>query len=236
MKSRIKPALSVFTVALVTGLLFAPLPVQAAVQAQPASQEPVFRPALLGQPFPPLSLPSYDGPQVDLKSFGGKNVVLIVPRVYAGEGRWCTICNYQYAEAVDADKTADFRAKNNAEIVFLFPFDRKVASEFLALTPSQLEKIKGWKNPAEPDKLDEQGKQRLARMRTLFSKDLAMAEGEVPTPFPVLLDPERLVTKALGVFAAEWGGSKADQGIPAVFILDAAGVLREIPSAYVRPE
>jgi len=206
------------------GLLIFGTVVPASPQAQPASQEPVMRPALLGQPFPDLSLSSYEGGQVDLKSYRGKNIVLIVPRVYAGEGRWCTICNYQYAEAAAA--ATALRAEHNAEIMFLFPFGRDVVSEFLAVTPSQLEKIKGWKNPAEPEKLDEQGKQRLARMRSLFPRDLSMKEGETPTPFPILLDPERQASKTLGVFASEWGGSKGDQGIPTAYILDGSGILR----------
>jgi peroxiredoxin len=205
-------------------LLFLGTAVPAAPQAQPVSQEPVMRPAMLGQPFPPLSLSSYEGAQVDLKNYRGKNVVLIVPRVYAGEGRWCTICSYQYAEA--AAETASFRAEFNAEIVFLFPFGRDVVSEFLAVTPSQLEKIKGWKNPPEPDKLDEQGRQRLARMRALFPRDMSMKEAAAPAPFPILLDPDRQTSKTLGVFSSEWGGSKGDQGIPAVFILDGSGILR----------
>lgn len=206
-----------------SGTLSAGTAAQAATQ--PAGpQEPVLRPALLGQPFPALSLPSFQGGQCDLSGLRGKKVVLVVPRVYAGEGRWCTICNYQYAEAAAA--AAAFRTEHNAEILFLFPFDRDVVSEFLSLTPSQLEKIKGWKNPSEPEKLDEQGRQRLERMRSLFPKDLSMKEGEVPTPFPLLLDPERRISKTLGVFASEWGGSKGDQGVPAVFILDGEGILR----------
>ncbi len=129
---------------------------------------------------------------------------------------------------VDAEQRSDFRRKHNAEIVFLFPFGREVVAEFLAMTPSQLEKIKGWKNPAEPEKLDEQGRQRLERMRALFPKDLSLEEGKTPTPFPILLDAERQVTKTLGVFAAEWTGSKGDQGIPSVFVLDPEGRLKFI--------
>ncbi|MBM3296006.1 MAG: redoxin domain-containing protein [Candidatus Aminicenantes bacterium] len=225
MKVKIVLALSLWLAFSAWGMFLPGSGEQASEQSQPpAKSEPVLRPALLGLPFPPLVLPSTQGDTIDLKNLKGKKVVLIVPRVYAGEGRWCTICNYQYAEAAAA--ASAFRTEHNAEILFLFPFDRDVVSEFLSLTPSQLEKIRGWKNPAEPEKLDEQGRQRLERMRSLFPKDLSMKEGEVPTPFPLLLDPERRISKTLGVFASEWGGSKGDQGVPAVFILDGEGILR----------
>jgi len=163
---------------------------------------------------------------LELASLKGKNVIIIVPRVYAAEGRWCTICNYQYADAVETEKTSCLRQKFNAEILFLFPFDRNVVTDFLAVTPAQLEKIKGWKYPAEPDKLDAQGQERMERMRKFFPKDLSLKEDEVPRPFPILLDSERSVTKPLGVFATEWTGSKTAQGIPTVFILDKDGLLR----------
>ncbi len=216
-----------FILFLAAGVLFGQAQPQPQPQPQaPAPQEPVFRPAILDQPFPALALPTFEGGPLELASLKGKNVIIIVPRVYAAEGRWCTICNYQYADTLDTEKTAGLRQKFNAEILFLFPFDKNVVAEFLAVTPAQLEKIKEWKNPAEPDKLDSQGKERMERMGKLFPKDLSLKEGEVPRPFPILIDADRLVTKSLGVFATEWTGSKTAQGIPSVFILDKEGVLR----------
>jgi peroxiredoxin len=213
-----------FLLLLAGGLL--PGQAQTPAQSQAQGQEPAFRPAILEQAFPAFSLPTYDGGQFELSSLKGKNVIIIVPRVYAAEGRWCTICNYQYADAVETEKIAGLRHKFNAEILFLFPFDRNVVAEFLAITPAQLEKIKGWKYPADPDKLDAQGKERMERMRKFFPKDLSLKEGEVPHPFPLLLDADRSVTRPLGVFATEWSGSQTAQGIPTVFILDKDGRLR----------
>jgi len=216
-----------FILLLAAGIMLGQTQPQPQPQPQtPAPQEPVFRPALLEQPFPAFSLPAFDGGQLELSSLKGKNVIIIVPRVYAAEGRWCTICNYQYADAVEMEKTSGLRQKFNAEILFLFPFDKNVVTEFLAVIPAQLEKIKGWKYPAEPDKLDRQGQERMERRKKFFPKDLSLKEGEVPRPFPLLLDAERLVTKPLGVFATEWTGSKTAQGIPTVFILDKDGLLR----------
>jgi peroxiredoxin len=213
--------------ALAAGILAGQAQTQAQTQPQtPVSQEPALRPALLEQPFPDFSLPTYQGGSLTLSSLRGKNVVLIISRVYAGEGRYCTICDYKYAEAVEVEKKAKLREKYNAEVLFLFAFSREEVAKWLAALPTQLEKIKNRKNPPEPEKLDQQGKERMERMRKFFPLDLSLKEGEIPLPFPLLLDADRKLSKTLGVFATEWSGSKADQGIPSVFILDKNGVLQ----------
>ena len=56
--------------------------------------------------------------------------------------------------------------------------------------------------------------------------DLSAEKGKVEKPFPILLDAERTVTGPLGLFATEWAGAKAEQGVPAVFVLDAEGIVR----------
>ncbi|MGB9006120.1 MAG: redoxin domain-containing protein [Candidatus Aminicenantales bacterium] len=216
-----------FILLLAAGFMLGQTQPQSQTQPQtPASQELAFRPALLEQPFPDFSLPTYQDGSLTLSSLRGKNVVLIISRVYAGEGRYCTICDYKYAEAVEVEKKAKLREKYNAEVLFLFAFSREEVAKWLAALPAQLEKIKNGKNPPEPEKLDQQGKERMERMRKFFPLDLSLKEGEVPLPFPLLLDADRKLSKTLGVFATEWSGSKVDQGIPSVFILDKNGVLQ----------
>jgi len=114
------------------------------------SQQSEIRPATVGQPMPDFSLPAYQGGEVTLSSLKGKNVLLIFPRGFAREARWCHIDNYRYADE----------------------------------------------------------------------------KGEVPTPFPILIDGERHVSSGLGIFATEWSGSKADQCISSVFIVDKKGILQ----------
>jgi peroxiredoxin len=48
----------------------------------------------------------------------------------------------------------------------------------------------------------------------------------VPTPFPILIDAERKLSKGLGIFSTEWSGSKVDQNIPSVYIIDKNGMLK----------
>jgi alkyl hydroperoxide reductase subunit AhpC len=51
-------------------------------------------------------------------------------------------------------------------------------------------------------------------------------KGKVPTPFPILIDAERTVTKGLGIFTMEWSGRKIEQNIPTVLILDKNGTVQ----------
>jgi peroxiredoxin len=183
-----------------------------------------IRPVTVGQPMPSFSLPTFQGGTFDLSGLKGKNVLLIFPRGFAAEGRWCTIDNYKYAEIVDLEKTSEIRKKYNLEIVFVFPYAKDVVAQWVDANPEQLVKIKDWKNPADPSKLDDTGKARMQRWRTSYPKDFGMEKGKVPLPFPILIDADRKVSKGLGLFATEWGGSKVDQNITSVFIVDKQGI------------
>ena len=63
-------------------------------------------------------------------------------------------------------------------------------------------------------------------MRKLFPKKYMYKKGKVPTPFPILVDGERTVSKGLGIFSTDWNGSKIEQNIPTVFILDKKGTVQ----------
>ncbi len=216
MKAKLLPIFIFF--ALLSGLGLAP-----DLRAQAAAPE--FKPAIIEQPMADFSLPTYQGGELSLSSLKGKNVVIIVPRFWADVGYYCTICDYQYMDIVETDQARQFRQKHNAEIVFLFPFGKEDVGKWLEALPAQLEKIKVGKNPPDLTKLDEKGKTRMERWRKLFPKDFSLKPDAVPTPFPIMLDADRKITKPLGVFATEWNGSKVDQGIPSVFIINAKGVL-----------
>jgi peroxiredoxin len=202
----------VVSLALFSGLIF--------------SQQTGIRPVTVGQPMPDFTLPTYQGGEVTLSSLKGKNVILIFPRGLAGEAHWCHIDNYRYAELMDIEKQKKIRKKYNAEILYVLPYSQDVVKEWVESNPEQLEHIEDWKNPEEPDKLDERGKRRMEFAKKAFPKTYAFKKGEVPTPFPILVDGERKVSKGLGIFATEWSGSKIDQCISSVFIVDKEGILQ----------
>jgi peroxiredoxin len=190
------------------------------------AQEPQVKPVLLGEKMPDFTLPAYQGGEVTLSKLKGKNVMIVFPRGFAAEGRWCTICNYKYGELVDLEKTEHLRQKYNLEILYVFPYGKDTVKQWVDVLPEQMDKIKTWKNPPEPEKLDEKGKARLDMVRKRFPKDLSFEKGNVPVPFPILIDEDRKLTKGLGLFTTDWSGSKAEQLIPSVFVLDKDGVLQ----------
>lgn len=196
-------------------------------QAQASGQaEPRPKPALVGQPMPDFTLPVFQGGTLTLSSLRGKNVLLLFPRGYAAKDYWCTICNYQYVELVELEKARKIRETYNLEVLVVFPYPRDVVKTWLEALPAQMESIRATKNPADPSKLDEAGRRRMEGFRRLFPKDFALEKGEAPAPFPVLVDGERSLSKSLGLFQTEWSGSKIEQNIPSIYIVDAAGVLQ----------
>jgi len=196
---------------------------QAQVQTQP--QQPEMRPALLEQPMPDFTLPAYQGGEVTLSKLRGKNVLIIFSRGYAAPNHWCTICNYRYVELAELEKAQQIRKKYNVEVLFVFPYSRETVKAWLEALPGQLDNIRQTKNPADPSKLDESGKQRMERWRQIFPNDYALKKGETLDPFPVLFDADRALSKRLGLFRTEWSGSKVEQNVPSVFIVDKNGIL-----------
>ncbi len=195
------------------------------------AQQAEIKPVSVGQPMPEFALPDVRGGTLALSSLRGKNVMLIFLRGYAGPDAWCTICHYQYAEILRRELKDAVRKKYGMEVVFVLPYSADVVRKWLDILPAQLEKIKGWKYPADTAALDEAGKKRMERSRMIFPldilpKDIQDASGKTPEPFPVLVDAERTVSKGLGLFMTEWGGSKVDQNVPTTYLIDKAGTVR----------
>jgi peroxiredoxin len=185
--------------------------------------EETLHPAVLGEVLPAFSLPSLQGGSVSLAALRGKNVVLVFPRVQYGDGQWCTICNYGYAELAELDAAEAVRRTTNAEIVFVVPFAREHARRWIDATPDELAKVRAWKNPKAGD---EKALAFAEKVKRRLPLDLDPAQGARGLPLPILLDADHALTSGLGLFRTEWGGVKAEQLVPAVFVLDTAGVVR----------
>jgi alkyl hydroperoxide reductase subunit AhpC len=176
-----------------------------------AAQEAETKPVTVGQPMPDFTLPAYQGGTVTLSALRGKNVMIIFPRGYAAENYWCTICNYKYAELIELERTQEIRKKYNVEVLIVLPYGPELVKAWIDVLPEQLDKIKERKHPADPAKLDDKGKQTMERYRRLFPLDLSVKKGEVPTPFPILIDADRKLSKGLGLFMTEWGQNTVDR-------------------------
>lgn len=180
-----------------------------------------IQPAMLNQPMNNFTLPTYDGKMVSLSDFKGKNVLVVFPRVFAAEGRWCSICNYQYAELMAlAKKAAD---KYNLEFLYVISFSEKTIHNWIDALPDQMVAIEQMKTPKDNT---EQSNRRATFAKNFFVNKYKFTKGEVPTPFPILIDSARTVSKSLGIFTTEWSGSKVEQDIPSLYLLDKNGILK----------
>jgi peroxiredoxin len=178
------------------------------------------------QPMPDFTLPVLQGGEVSLSKLRGKNVLLVFPRGLVGEGSWCHVDNYQYADPAELDKLRSFRQSFNLEVLFVLPYTQALVQQWSDKFADQMQDIENWKNPADPDKLDAQAKTRMDTYRRNFPKKLVYEKGKVPFPFPVLIDADRKLSNGLGLFTTEWGGRKSEQNIPAVYVIDGQGVVR----------
>ncbi len=180
-----------------------------------------IQPAMLDRVMNNFTMPTYDGNTVSLSDFKGKNVLIVFPRGYAAENRWCSICNYQYAQMLELFNKA--KEKFDLQILYIFPYSEEKTHEWFDAFPDQMALIESMKNPKDES---EQSKRRAAFAKSYFTEKYEFKKGEVPAPFPILIDSARTVSKSLGLFMTEWGGSKVDQNIPAVYLLDKNGVLK----------
>ena len=182
-------------------------------------------PVLVGQQMPDFTLPAVQGGNVTLSSLRGKNVLLIFPRGRVGD-HWCQICHYQYAELVELEKQLGLRAKYNLEILFVLPYSEQMVREWVEVFPHQMEVIEGWKYPPEDENLTERRRRWATIAREYFPKHFTYEDGNVPTPFPILVDADRELSQRLLLFTTSWDGSDVEQNIPTIFILDGDGVVR----------
>ncbi len=185
-----------------------------------------IQPVSVLQPMPDFTLPVYQGGEIGLSKLKGKNVLLIFPRGLAGKDHWCHVCNYQYAELAELEINQSVRKKHNLEILFVLPYPEDMVQEWVDKFADQMADIENWKNPAEPEKLDERGKRRMEMIRRYLPKSYTFEKGKVPLPIPILIDADAAVSKGLGLFTTEWGGSQIEQNVPTVYIIDGKGLLR----------
>jgi peroxiredoxin len=195
-------------------------------QAQAPAAAPAVKPVTVLQPMPDFTLSALQGGEVTLSKLRGRNVLLIFPRGLVGENSWCHIDNYQYSDPAEAEKLRSFRKALNLEVIFVLPYGRPLVQEWADKFIDQFKDIEGYRNPPNPASLDAAAKGRMDTYTRLFPKKFVFEGGKVPFPFPILIDADRALSKGLGLFTAEWGGRKAEQNIPTVFIIDSRGAVR----------
>jgi CubicO group peptidase (beta-lactamase class C family)/peroxiredoxin len=193
---------------------------------QAAAPAPDLKPVSVGQALPDFTLPVFQGGEMSMAQLKGRNVLLIFPRGLAGEGHWCHVCNYQYADLAALEQAKSIRKTHNLEVVFVMPYGQEMVQQWVDKFPDQLQDIENWKNPADPSKLDERTRARMPLYKANFPQKYLYEKGKVPLPFPILLDPEHKVSRGLGIFTTEWSGAKIEQNVPTLFVIDGQGVVQ----------
>jgi peroxiredoxin len=195
------------------------------LQEQPASAPAGIEPAVLGRQMPDFTLTSVQGQDVSIAGLRGRNVLIVFPRGRVDD-HWCQVCHYQYAELADLEKRLRLRKKYNLEILFVLPYDRATVEHWVAIFPEQMAVIEKWKNPGDPAKLSPGQKNWMETSRKYFPKKFVFNKEDIPTPFPILIDGERTVSRGLDLFTLAWDNSRVEQNIPAVYLLDRQGKVR----------
>ena len=190
------------------------------------AQTQALRPVTVGSPMPDITLPVYQGGEITLSELRGKNVMMVFPRGRSRPGSWCHICPYQHAELVEYEAETNFRARANLEILFVLPYDQELIAEWIDAYPQLLQDNEDGKNPPDVAALDDAGRARMERYRQIYPKTFSATQGQVPNPFPILVDADHAVSEGLGLFTTDWGGSSAEQNVPTILIIDADGVLQ----------
>jgi peroxiredoxin len=214
MRSTFAVSAVVFSLVLFAGL----------VSVDPADAQDLS-PVTVGSPMPDFTLPAFQGGEVSVSRLRGKNVLLIFPRGRSRADAWCHICNYQHSELVDYELAHGLRQQANLEILFVLPYGRAEVQEWMDVYAQQLQDLEDWKNP-DPATLDDAGRNRMQFARQAFPKIFTVTPERVPGPFPILIDGDRAVSRGLGFFTNEWGGSQAEQNVPAILIIDPEGTLQ----------
>jgi len=185
-----------------------------------------LRPVTVGSTMPDFTLPVFQGGEISISDLRGQNVMIVFPRGLSRPGSWCHICPYQHSELVEYEEQTGWQTRANLKILFVLPYSQEMIGEWVDAYPQLLQDIEDGKNPPNIESLDDAGRARMERQRQIYPNTYMEKKGEVPIPFPILVDADRTVSEGLGYFTTDWSGSNAEQNIPTIMIIDADGTLQ----------
>ncbi len=187
------------------------------------SQEMKVTLPIINEPVSDFQLSDQNGNPVRLSSLKGKNVMLIFPRGMVKKDYWCQICHYQYADLADLEKSKGVKEKYNLEVLFILPYQSDSITNWINIFPKQMDIIDNWKFPKDSLNLSDGAKHWATTTRKLLPKKISYNSGNIETPFQILSDGQRVVSKGFQLYKSE---PDAPQNIPAIMIIDKEGVLR----------
>jgi peroxiredoxin len=181
--------------------------------------------ATAGDPMPDFTLPVYGGGDFNLASYRGKNVLLMFPRGWTGNG-WCAYCPYQYLEFEQLEKKSNIMAKNNLEIAFVMPYSSERIKDWMEKFPDEMQTIEAIKNPQPPFAAGSIQAEYADWAKGNFPIIFDVKKDDPHNVIPVLVDENRTLSRNLKIFTNFWDGVSAEQNIASVFIIDKNGILR----------
>ena len=190
------------------------------------AQTQPLRPVTVGSPMPDFTLPVFQGGEITLSELRGENVMMVFPRGLSRPGSWCHICPYQHAELVEYEVQTSWQSRAKLEILYVLPYSQEMVGEWIDAYPQLLQDNENAKNPPDLASLDDAGRARVERSKQIYPKTFTATKGQVPNPFPILVDADRTISEGLGFFTTDWSGSNAEQNIPTILIIDAEGILQ----------
>ncbi|NNM04755.1 MAG: redoxin domain-containing protein [Gemmatimonadetes bacterium] len=191
-----------------------------------SAQSQPLRPVTVGSQMPDFTLPVFQGGEITFSELRGQNVMVVFPRGLSRPGSWCHICPYQHSELVEYEAQTDWQARANLKILFVLPYGQEMIAEWVDAYPQLLQDIEDGKNPPNQESLDSAGRARMEMQRQIYPKKFTTTKGEVPIPFPILVDGDRFLSEGLGFFTTDWSGSDAEQNVPTILIVDQDGILQ----------
>lgn len=182
-------------------------------------------PVQVKEKFPDITLTSSDGELVNLPKTD-RNTILFFIRGKVTPTVWCPICQYQYMEMIEAVEKSNFAEKYDMDIYFVMPYLKDSLQNWKNAFPRSLNTIESWKNPENMDSLTQPAREWMEYTRLFFSGEYTVDPENFELKLPVMFDPDQKVSNGLFIFRQEWGGTKVEQNVPTIYIIDKEGKVR----------
>jgi len=183
-----------------------------------------IQPGYVGNEISDFKLMTYQGEELSISELKGKNVLLVFPRGKVTDQIWCALCMYQYSELANLEQTQKIREKYNLEIVYVLMMDKDSTEQWFNGFAERLARIEQWKYPE--DTTNQAIMDWAYFCRKTYPQSFDYNEENIPRDFPIMLDVDKKVSKAFGLYRYQWDGTQTDQNIATIFLLDKKGTIR----------
>lgn len=189
------------------------------ISAVNAQNENIF-PVTLNEKMPELTLTNSEGELININQVENNNILLIFPRGRVTADIWCPICHYQYLEMIEIANNNKLENKYDMAIFFVLPYSADTLQSWLDAIPRSLQTIENWKYPKGDNATNPNVIAWSEYSKEFFPYSFKYDETTFKTEIPILFDADRKVSEGLQIFRNEWGGTKVDQNVPTIFLLD----------------